>query len=101
MPDRCYNKKFRKQVSEVLNPIELKAFRSVNRSVGWLGTNSSLLYSFYCSWLQQRTKSNIARSNLSDKCIESAEEIRKSISYIRPEKGDFKQSVLVFVDASQ
>ena len=36
----------RKQVCEVLNPIELKLFRSVNSLVGWLGTNATLLCSF-------------------------------------------------------
>ena len=44
----------RKQVSEVLNHVELKSFRSVNSSIGWLGTNASLLCSFYSSLLQQR-----------------------------------------------
>ena len=39
--------RLRKQVSEVLNSIELKSFCSVNSSVGWLGTNASLLCSFY------------------------------------------------------
>ena len=44
----------RKQVLEKLNAVELKSFRSVNSSVGWLGTNASMLCSFYSSWLQQR-----------------------------------------------
>ena len=44
----------RKQVTETLNAVELKAFLSVNSSIGWLGTNASLLCSFYSSWLQQR-----------------------------------------------
>ena len=42
----------RKQMSQVLNPVELKSFRSVNSSNGWLRTNSSLLCSFYSRWIQ-------------------------------------------------
>ena len=44
----------RRQVSEELNAIEFKAYRSINSSLGWLGTNSSMLCSFYSSLLQQR-----------------------------------------------
>ena len=43
----------RKQVFEVLNGIDLKSFSSVNSSVGWMGTNFSLLCSFYSSRFQQ------------------------------------------------
>ena len=43
-----------KQGTDCLNAVELKSFRSINSSIGWLGTNASLLCSFYSSWLQQR-----------------------------------------------
>ena len=44
-----------KQVSEMLNTVELRAFRSIDSSVEWLDKNASMLCSFYSSWLQQRT----------------------------------------------
>ena len=39
----------RKQITETLNAVELKAFRTVHSSIGWLVTNASLLCSFYSS----------------------------------------------------
>ena len=39
----------RKQLDEHLNQIELKSFRSVNSSIGWLGTNDLLFCAFYSS----------------------------------------------------
>ncbi len=44
----------RKQVEEVLNEVELRSFRSINSSIGWLGTNASLFCAFYSSWLQKK-----------------------------------------------
>ena len=53
-----------KQVSQVLNPIELESFRSFNSSLGWLGTNPSLLFSSYSSWQQQRAPNPTVHDSL-------------------------------------
>ena len=79
------------------NAEELKAFVSVNSSIGWLGTNASMLCSFYSSSLQQRAYSLMVR-DLIDQII-GLKVLRKhgtSISYCIPEKGQYNVSVLIF-----
>ena len=92
----------RKQVSEVLNAIELKSFRSVNSSLGWLGTNASFLCSFYYSWLQQSAPNTTLHDSVHQ--INALKVLKKhgtSISYVRHKKGNFELSVLIFADSSQ
>ena len=92
----------RKQVSGVLNPIELKSFRSVNSSLGWPGTNPSLPCSFYSSWLQQCTPNPTVHDSVYQiNDLKVPKKHRTSISYIRPKKGNFNLSVLIFADSNQ
>ena len=44
----------RRQVDDKMNDIEKKSFMSINASIGWLGTNASILCSFYSFHLQQK-----------------------------------------------
>ena len=92
----------RKEVSEVLNPVELKSFRSINSPIGWLEKNTSLLCRFYSSWLQQRAPNPTLQDLFYQ--INVLKVLKKhgtSISYYRPKKGDDKLSILVFADASK
>ena len=52
----CFPNDFRcqKQVAEPLSALELIVYRSANSSIGWLGTNASLFFCFFSSWLRQR-----------------------------------------------
>ena len=45
------------QLSELPNDVELRSYRSVNISIGSLGTNAALSCAFYSSWMQQRAPS--------------------------------------------
>ena len=78
----------RNQFSEVLNPIELNSFRAVNSSLGWLGTNASLLCSFYSILLQQRAP-NPTMCDLvyQINALKIQRKRATSVSYVRPNKG--------------
>ena len=92
----------RKHVSEVLNHVEQKSFRSVNSSIGSFGTNASLLCSFYSSWLQQRAPNPTVKDLIYQ--IIALKLLKKpgtSTSYNRPKKGECKLSILVFADSSK
>ena len=92
----------RKQVTETLNTVELKAFRSVNSLIGWLGTNASLLCSFYSSRLQQRAPHPTAQDLIYQINVSKVLKTHgTSITYNRPEKRSYSLSVLLFADASQ
>ena len=92
----------RKQVLEKLNAVELKAFRSVNCSVGWLGKIASMLSSFYSSWLQQRAP-NPKIQGLIDQIniLKVLKRHGTSISHGRPGNGQYNLSFLVIADANQ
>ena len=92
----------RKQITETLNAVELKAFRSINSTTGWLSTNAWLLCSFYSSRLQQRAPHPTVQDLIYQ--INELKILKKhgtSASYDRPEKRNYDISVLIFADASQ
>ena len=41
---------------EVLNEVELRLFRSVNSSIGWLGANAFFFCPLYSGYLQQKAQ---------------------------------------------
>ena len=96
--DRCR----RKQISETLNLFELKSYGSVNSSIGWFGTNASLLCIFYSSWLQQRAPHQTVEYLIYQiNVLKFLKNHETSISYNRQEKENYDLHVLIFADANQ
>ena len=92
----------RKKVDEALNEIETRAFRSVNSSIGWIGSNVSLFCAFYSNWLQQKTPSSRIEELISQiNTMKLLKKLGTITHYKNPEKGDYKLSVLVFADGSR
>jgi len=93
----------RKEVSDALSAIELKAFRSTNSSLGWLGIAASPFCSFYSSYLQQKganptVQDIIAQTNI----LRVLKKLGTSISYKRPDTGkEFVPRIVMFADASR
>ncbi len=88
-------------VSKELYEVELRSFRSVTSSIGWVGTNSSLFCALYSSWLQQNAPTPTVQDLIS--LINYVKQLKKlgtSISYLRPENGSYNVSVHFFADAS-
>ena len=95
------DRRLRKQVSEMLNAVQSKDFCSTNSSVRYLGTNASMLCSFYSIWLQQSAPYPIVQY-LIDKinALKVLKEQGTSISYGGPKNGEYSLSMTVFADAS-
>ena len=96
------NRYRRKQLSELLSEVELRSYRSVNGSIGWLGTNASLFCAFYLRWMQQRAPSHTVQDLIFQ--INSLKHLKKlgtGCHYKRPVPGKYDLSVLVFADASR
>ena len=93
----------RKQIDSPLNAIEMKSFRSVNSSIGWIGTNASLFCAFYSSYLQQKDPDPLVRDLVTQiNTVRLLKKLGSVIQYKRPEDGrEFKTSLLVFADASK
>ena len=92
----------RKQLSEVLNHVELKSFRSVNSPIGWHRTNASLFCSFYSNCLKQRVlKPRVHDLIYQMNVMKILKKHWTSISYNMPKKCSCKLSILIFADASQ
>lgn len=93
----------RKDLEELLNPVELSSFRSVNSSLVWLGIASSPFCALYASYLQQkapnaRVKDLIAQIN----SIRLLKKLGSKISYKRHDSGVSKSvALLVFSDAAK
>ncbi len=87
-------------LSEVLNKVEFRSFRSANSSLGWLGTNESLFCALYSSWLQQKAPTPAVQDLISQiNYVKQLKKLDTSISYLLPENGFHNVSVLIFADA--
>ena len=92
----------RKQLEESLNAVELRSFRSVNSSIGWLGTNESLFCASYSSWLQQKTSALLVKHLIDQiNALKLLKKLGSTIRYKSPDPGEYKLSLLEFSDASR
>ncbi len=92
----------RKQSEMTLNDVQLRSFRSINSSLGWLGSNASLFCTFYSSWVQQKAPSPTVKDLVSQ--INSLRPFKKlgtTSLYKRPSNGSFELSILIFADTSR
>ncbi len=99
----CYSisRQRRKMLSEVLNEVELRSFRSVSSSTGRLGANASLFCALYSSWLQQKAPTPTVHDLISQiNYVKQLKKLGTSISYLRPENGSYTVSLLIFTYAS-
>ena len=93
----------RKEIDHKLNVIELKAFNSVNGSIGAIGMTVSPYASFVASHLQQvsngaKISDLIKQNNL----LKTVKKFGSTSSFTKPNsKGDFEISVTFFADAGR
>ena len=101
----CYpiDRNRRKQNDSILNSIEERSFRSVNSSLGWIGTVSSLFCSFYASYLQQKVPETTIHDLITQiNAVRHLKKLGTITTYKRPQlKKDYKLSVVMFSDASK
>ncbi len=92
----------RKQSEMTLNDVELRSFRSINSSLGWLGSNASPFCAFYSSWLQQKAPSPTVKDLISQiNSLWLSKKLGTTTLYKRPSNGSIELSVLFFADASR
>lgn len=92
----------RKQSDQELNKLEKSVFASVNSSIGWIGTASSPLCSFYSIYLQQKAP-DVTAAHMCEQIsiVRKLKKLGTTISYPRPtDKSRYEISILVFSDAS-
>lgn len=102
---QCYplSRQRRKEGEKLLNDIEKSSFRSVNSSVGWLGSAASLFCSFYASHLQQKAPSTTVHDLITQiNSVRLLQKFGSTIKYKRPmDRKEYNLSILVFADASR
>lgn len=93
----------RRQIDDKLNAVELKAFRSVNSKIGWLGLSASPFCSLYASYLQQRAPDPTVRDLITQvNALRLMKKFGSVIQFKRPDThGPQTLSLLVFCDASR
>jgi len=93
----------RKDIDELLNPVELGAFRSVNSSLVWLGIASSPFCSLYASYLQQKAPNARVQDLITQiNSVRLLKKLGSKVCYKRYESGVSKSvSLLVFSDAAK
>lgn len=93
----------RKEIDDQLNAIERSSFRSINSSIGWLGTNASPFCAFYASFMQQKEPNPQVRDIISQiNILRQLKKLGSVIQFKRPPTGrEYSTSILVFADASK
>lgn len=101
----CYpiTRQRRKESSILLNELEMSSFRSINSSIGWLGTAASPFCAFYASHLQQKVPNTTVHDLISQiNSVRLLKKLGSTIKYKRPlENKSYPLSILVFADASR
>lgn len=97
--DRCR----RKNIEDQANAIEISGFRSVNGSIGQIGSTASPFCSFSSSILQQKIPNLKVKSIVEQVThVRNLKKFGSMIKFKRPsEKGPFDLSIVVFSDASR
>eukprot|EP00178_Gracilaria_changii_P027963 TRINITY_DN936_c0_g2_i2.p1 TRINITY_DN936_c0_g2~~TRINITY_DN936_c0_g2_i2.p1 ORF type:complete len:399 (+),score=36.11 TRINITY_DN936_c0_g2_i2:473-1669(+) len=92
----------RRQVDQPLNQLGVRAFRSFNSSIGWLGIAASPFCAIASSLLQQKGPHVTVKDLVSQFNVLRNLKKRGTCSrYHRPPPGSYPVSVLVFADASR
>jgi len=93
----------RKNIEDIANPIEISGYRSVNGSIGQIGSTASPFCSFASSILQQKIPKLKVKSIVDQvNHVKILKKLGSLIKFKRPsEKGSFDLSVVVFSDASR
>jgi len=93
----------RKQIDELVNSIELSAYRSVNGQIGWIGAAASPFCSFASSYLQQRLPDVKVRDLVTQiNMLKLLKKFGSVIHFKRPtDKKEYSISILIFADANR
>ncbi|PXF49341.1 hypothetical protein BWQ96_00915 [Gracilariopsis chorda] len=91
-----------RQVDEPFNQLELRVFRSLNSSIGWLGIAASPFRAIASSSLQQKGP-HVTVKHLVSQCnaLRNLKKRRTCALFHRPPVGCYPVSLLVFADASR
>ena len=98
-----FSRQRREQFEQPLNEVEKSVFGSTNSSLGYIGTATSPICSFYASYIQQKAP-ELKTCHLVEhvNIVRKLKKLGTTIAYTRPsDKCQYELSVLLFADASR